>query len=476
MPHMRRLLGLLPFTPLIPLLFLACTQSAPTSTVTLTPTPSPTPTSQPYATPVASVTLNPRSATLAIGQTRQLATTLKDANGNVITGLTVIWASSNQSAITVSATGLATGVAPGSATITATSKGITGTAQITVGDITAASVTLSPQSATLAIGQSRQLIANLKDANGNMLTGLTVVWSSFNPSAIAVSATGLATGVAPGSTTITATSKGITGTAQITVGEVTAASLTLSPQLATLAIGQNRQLATTLKDANGNVLTGLTVIWASSNQSAITVSATGLATGVAPGSTTITATSKGITGTAQITVTDLPVASVNVRPQSDTLTIGQTRQLAATLKDANGNVLTGLTVTWTSSNQSAATVSATGLVKAIAQGSVTITATASGKSGTALFTVTEIPVASVIVNPSLLVLLVGQTRQLVATATDTNGNVINGLTIVWSSSDPSVATVSSSGLVTGKIQGSAIITATAKGISDATTIKVVLPQ
>jgi hypothetical protein len=82
--------------------------------------------------PVAQVTVAPASASVASGATKQLTATLRDASGNVLTGRTVSWGSSNLSGATVSATGLVTGVAPGSATVTATSEGKTGTAAVTI--------------------------------------------------------------------------------------------------------------------------------------------------------------------------------------------------------------------------------------------------------------------------------------------------------------------------------------------------------
>src|SRR5207244_2053813 len=100
-------------------------------------------------------------------------------------------------------------------------------------------------------------------------------------------------------------------------------------------------LTATNKDANGNVLTGRVVTWASSNTPVATVSSTGLVTGVAQGQATITATSEGKQGMAAITVTALPVASVTVQPMAANVPLGLTVQLTATLKDANGNVVTG---------------------------------------------------------------------------------------------------------------------------------------
>src|SRR3989442_1612835 len=131
----------------------------------------------------------------------------------------------------------------------------------------------------------------------------------------------------------------------------------ITPPAPTVVVAGTVQLTATTKDANGSVLTGRVVTWASGTPAVATVSATGLVTGVAQGQATITATSEGQQGTAAVTVMLAPVSSVTVTPNPATVQIGQTLQLTATLKDANQNVLTGRVVTWASDNTAVATVS-----------------------------------------------------------------------------------------------------------------------
>src|SRR5947199_9373066 len=95
----------------------------------------------------------------------------------------------------------------------------------------------------------------------------------------------------------------------------------------------------------------------------------------------MTATSEGNSGTSAITVVHLPVASVTVTPASGTVSAESSLPLTATPKDANGNPLVGRTVTWQSSNTSAATVNGSGLVSGVAAGSATVTATREGQGG-----------------------------------------------------------------------------------------------
>jgi len=337
--------------------------------------------------PVASVSVTPPSASTSVGLTVQLTATPKDANGNPLSGRVITWASNNTAVATVSGNGLVTAVASGSATITATSEGQSGTAAVTVSSVPVASVTVTPSPASVQQGATVQLTATPKDANGNPLSGRVVTWASNNTAVATVNGSGLVTGVAGGSATITATSEGQSGTAAVTVSSVPVATVTVTPSPASVQQGATVQLTATPKDANGNPLSGRVVTWASNNTAVATVNGSGLVTGVAAGTATITATSESKSGTSSITVASVPVASVTVTPALATLPVAQTLQLIATPKDANGNALTGRTVTWSSSNPSAATVNGSGLVTGVAAGLSTVTATSEGQSGTAAITV-----------------------------------------------------------------------------------------
>src|SRR5207253_3147841 len=142
---------------------------------------------------------------------------------------------------------------------------------------------------------------------------------------------------------------GKTSSVLFTIKPVPVATVTVAPASASIFVGDTKQLAVVTKDANGNELTGRSVSWVSDHPEIATVSSTGLVTGVAVGSATITATSEGKTGTSAITVTPIPVASVGVSLASASITVGQTTQASAVTRDANGNVLTGRVVAWSSS-------------------------------------------------------------------------------------------------------------------------------
>jgi hypothetical protein len=189
----------------------------------------------------------------------------------------------------------------------------------------------------------------------------------------------------------------ISGTAVIvdtaaTVGPP--ATVKVVPSPVSLPIGGMQQLTDTVKDAGGNVINGLAITWSTGNAAIATVSATGLVTGVSVGgpiSITATATASGKMGSSQVTVTPGPPATVKVVPSPVSIQVAGVQQLTDTVKDAGGNVINGLAITWSTGNAAIATVSATGLVTGVAVGgpiSVTATATASGKMGSSQVTVT----------------------------------------------------------------------------------------
>jgi len=370
--------------------------------------------------PVASVTVNPTTANVQIGQTAQLTATTKDSAGNVLTGRVVTWASSAPAVATVSASGLVTGVAAGTITITAASEGKSGTATVTVTVVPVASVSVSPAAPSVQVGQTAQLTATPRDASGNPLSGRVVTWASDAPAVATVNGSGLVTGVAAGSATITATSEGRSGTAAVTVttavtnpgtvtnltiASVAANSVTLSFTEVTNGAGQPasydiRWSAGTLSWPSANDVTQGTCtvpVAGTAIGAARSCTVLGLASGTTyqfqlvafRGTLNVDAVFGGFSNIASGTTTasTAPVATVTLSPASSNLLVGQALQLTAILKDASGNTLTGRTVTWASNLPLLASVNGSGLVNGLLVGLATITATSEGKSGSSAVTV-----------------------------------------------------------------------------------------
>lgn len=266
---------------------------------------------------------------------------------------------------------------------------LTGTARVRKRRVVA--ILLTPASVTLLAASTKQF-----DAVGLRNAGDTV------PVAVSYSATGgaitngglLTAGSAAGTYRVIATRPQgpLADTSVVTISTVPVASVTVTPASAGVAIGGTVQLAAAARDAAGNVLNGRSISWTSTAPAVATVSATGLVGGVAVGNATITATSEGQSGTATVSVTLAPVASVTVNPSSASVLVGATVQLSATLKDANGNTLVGRAITWASGNPAVATVTADGgLAAGMGSGTATITATSESKNGTTTITVSVPP-------------------------------------------------------------------------------------
>jgi uncharacterized protein YjdB len=173
------------------------------------------------------------------------------------------------------------------------------------------------------------------------------------------------------------------------------ASIEVHLASSSIKAGATTQASVTLKDRRGRTIDS-PVQWSASDTTIATVSDSGLVRGVAPGSVNIVARNKTVTGSAPLTVTasdptTVPVASATVTLASSTLNPGQTTQATATTRDANGNILSGRAIAWSTNNSLVATVSSTGVVTAVASGSALIVATSEGKSGNAPLTVQSTP-------------------------------------------------------------------------------------
>ena len=344
-----------------------------------------------------------------------------------------------------------------------------------------ASVSVTLPSSSLVVGQSQRALATPRDASGAALPDRSITWNSSSVSVASVSGSGDVAAIAPGTAMLSATSEGVSGQASLSVvapPPIPVATVLVALVPSSIVTGQSAQASATLKDASGNSLSGRTVSWQSSNTGVATITADGVIAGVAAGTATITASSEGKTGSAGLTVTappPMPVATVAVSPATASLQAGATTQLSAVTRDSNGNVLTGRSISWSSGSAAIATVSASGLVSAVAAGNATITASSEGKTGTSAITVTAVapvPVATVTVSPAAPSVQVGATVQLSAVPRDASGNVLTGRTITWASSNSSLATVSASGLVTALVAGSVTISASCGGVTGTATVTV----
>jgi uncharacterized protein YjdB len=434
---------------------------------------------------LSSITVSPASATVAAGQTQAFTATghYSDSSTQNLTS-TVAWTYSNNSIATIASTGVATGVTQGGpVTITATSGSVSGTASLSVTQASLTSITVTPAAPSIAKGTTQQFTAtgHYSDNSTQIIT-TSVTWTSSN-SAIGniASGTGLASGVAVGGpVTITATSGAITGTASLTVTSAALTSITVSPNAGTVAAGQTLAFTATGHYTDGTTqnLTN-TVNWTSSNTSDATIASNGVATGIVTGTTvTITATSGAISGTASLTVTNATLSSITVTPASASIAKGTTQQFTATghYTDNSTQNLTG-SVIWSSSATATATINTAGSATGVAVGGpVTITAISGNITGTASLSVTNPTLLSIAVTPSPSSIVAGTTEQYTATGTYSDSSTQN-LTnaVVWTSSSPNIASISSSGVATGVLAGGPVTITAASGAISGTAPLTVTP-
>lgn len=415
----------------------------------------------------ASISIAPASVTLtALADTAQLTATVLDQNETPMQGVAVVWATSDGSVATVSAGGTVTAVWNGNATITASVQGggPSGSAQVTVAQ-EVATVRVTPNADTLrALGDTARLTGRALDANGHVVQDATLGWSSSDEAVVSVDGSGLVTAAGNGRATVTAQSGPVAGSADFTV-EQQATAVQISPADTTLyALGDTVRLTAAGVDANGNAVgdDAERFTWISTDETVVTVNASGLATAMGSGSATIRATGEvsGTSASAEVTVAQR-VTEIRLSPTPDTLrALEDTVRLSASASDANGRAAEVAEIVWSSGDTTVARVDTTGLVTAAGNGTTDVRAMSGNVAARVGVTVVQ-RALEMRVTPSADTLWVaGDTLRLDAAVVDANGHPLaaTGSTLHWSSSDASVARVDGTGLVTAVAEGRADIT------------------
>jgi uncharacterized protein YjdB len=348
---------------------------------------------------LVSVVVTPATASIAIGATQQLTATAAYNDGSAVdVTAKAAWTSAAPTIATVSAAGVSTGVSAGAAVITAVFQSKSGTSTITVLPAKLLSIALQPPVATLNIGKTLQyaVIGSFDDKSTRDITAASA-FAAATPATATIDASGLATAKVQGTTGITATSGGLSASASLTVLPANVVSLALTPATTTLQPGASRQLAATATYSDGTVAdVTANSLYTSAHTEFVTISNRALITGVATGTSVLTASFSGQTATAQANTAALTVSSIAVSPATAAVAVGATQQFiaVATYSDNSTAIITS-SAAWTSSNTAVATVLNTGVATGVTAGTATMTATSGGKSGSGVLTVTApgVPVA-----------------------------------------------------------------------------------
>jgi 6-phosphogluconolactonase (cycloisomerase 2 family) len=345
---------------------------------------------------LVSISITPASPSIALGLTQQFAASGSYSDGSskdITTSIT--WSSATTAVATISAGGLATSISPGTSVIQAASGSVSAKVSLTVTPAALVSLTVSPGSASIALGLTQQFTATgvFTDKSSQTLSS-GVTWTTSSASVGAISSSGLLSSKATGSLTVTATSASISGTASLTVTPPVLASISVTPSSPTVAAGLTQQFsaAGTRTDGSSQPLTALT--WTSSDTTAATITSGGLATSHHPGSVTITAASGAVQGLAQLTIGAPLLTGIAVTPTTAVLQLGSTTpdQFSATGSYSDQTTADiSSQVAWTLSNAYIASISASGSALPLRSGFTKVTATLDAFAATVKLTVLSTP-------------------------------------------------------------------------------------
>ena len=430
---------------------------------------------------LVSIALSPSNPTVPLDTGQQLIATGTFGDGSTEQLASVTWSSSNPSAVSITddasnmGAAYALGGVGGTAMVTACAGSVCGSTTVTVGPPALVSIAVAPANGIIPAGESLPFAATGTYSNGSKkdLTS-SVAWSSSDPYVAMITAGGVASGWAMGTTSISATVGSVSGTANLTVTPAVIVGLNITPAALFMSVGSSLQLQAIATFSDGSTRgVNASVAWSLQGAGVATVSSAGVVTADQVGAATILAqTTSGFTASASLTVA--PVSALNIVPATLSLAPGTSSQLQAiaTLSDGRMQDLTAI-LAWSSTQPGIASVSSGGLVTALQVGSTTILAGGDGATGSLSLTVAA-PTALNIV-PSPLSMVLGTSSQLQAMATLSDGTTENltgtGM-VAWSSAQPGIASVNSGGMATANQVGSTTILAEAGGVTGSVSVTV----
>jgi len=430
-----------------------------------------------------SIAISPANPSLAPGLSLQfdaLGSYSDNSTHDLTTSAT--WSTGTPTVATINPSGLATAVASGTTTVSAALGSFNGSTSVTVAQ-SLVSIQVNPQNPSGAVGTVQPFTAIGTFANGSQQdVTASVTWTSSSPTVATIGANGAANCVAAGQATITATVGSVTGSSLLTVTSATLSSIAVNPANPSVVAGATQQFTATgtFSDGSQQVVT-TSVSWSSSTPTVATIAANGVSSSVASGQSTITATQGSVSGTANLTVTTATLAAIQITPQSPTATIGSGQQFLATGIYSDGTSADiSSTVTWNSSAPTVATMSASsqGLAVTAGTGETRISASYGALAASTTLAVQD-QLVSLAITPSAISMATGNGngQPFIADGTYASG-ITQDLTnsVTWSSSAPTVASVSSNGLATGLTSGQTNIDASMGNVTALASLTVVSPD
>ena len=412
---------------------------------------------EPIDVDVNKIKLSTNKVTMKVGGKIKITAKVEPENA---TNKNLVWVSSDPSIAKVDSNGNVVALKEGVVTITAKTRDgmVRETCVITIKPVKIDEIKLNPTNMSLKVNTSSVIVPIIKpdEAKNEKL-----IWESSDPSIATVDSNGKVTGIKEGKVTITAKTKdgkvAATCVVNIVNDTIPVSKIKLDHDNLSVKVGSSSQILTTIEPENA---TERELVWTSSNPNVATVDNSGKITGVNVGTATITVKTKDgkVVATCEVTVEPIKVDKIILDTDKITLKLKDTKQLTATIEPDDA---TDKELIWTTSDPSIATVDSNGKVTGIKEGKATITVkTKDGKVvATCEVTVEPIQASKIILDNNTMTLKEKDTGQLTATIVPDN---TTDKELIWTTSDPSIATVDSNGKVTGIKEGKATITVKTK--------------
>lgn len=449
---------------------------------------------------IVKLMVSPKDNAIPVGVLLPLNANLLLSDGSIVdvtSSDNIIWSTSDESITKVNPDGTVEGMVVGDTTITAQytedNETVSDTARVMVTDAIATGLQVTPKVETLAAGYEKPFVATATFSDGTayeVTTESYLNWDSSDIAMATVDTDGLAKGMSAGIVEVSAVANingvGVRDTAELTITDAIATELRVSPEVASVSKGLTQAFKAEMVFSDGStqdVTTDSSLTWTSSDEAIATIDTSGLATGVtaAASPTTIKAhISDSLNSTAELTVTDAVITSLEVSPDTDTTTVGQTRpfNVKAIFSDGTGlDVTNDPSVSWSTSDPAVASITTgqtidNGMVTGVSAGTVEVRASTTVEGETigdnALLNVTTERLVYIDIVPVTVDVGVGKATTLTARGTYTDGETADITREVdWTGQDTSVATVGNGvvdgGVVTGVALGG---TTTIASLSD----------
>ncbi len=416
----------------------------------------------------------------AFGEDSVVSASARDSLGSVITGsgAAPVWGLQSVGIVTIDQAGRVQSAGNGTTYIYASQSPVRDSLQVVVAQRATRIVVTAPTGLAIpAIGGTLVLTTTTFDRNNNPIANAVPTLVSLDPTIAQVnSPTRTVTAIAQGTARIVATQDLAADTVLVQVANIPV-KLSLSLDTAVMnSVGDTLRIGVTFTNSLGGLVTGLQPFWHSSDSTILSVATQdGRVVAMRRGTARVIASYASLSDTAIISVTNAP-ASIHIVNRVDTIpSIGDTLVITANILNTRGALLPPGSVTWATDNPGVATVSTVGTVTARAIGRTTIRATSGILADSAAVWVTNLP-SHIILN-SHLDTMTARGQQLVYTAvvTNQNGETIVGDTIMWSSTNPPVASVTSAGLVTALGTGATRIIGRVGTVADTAIVVVRTP-